>query len=255
MWHTYVSKRVHSDGWIDWTDTEDSTWQKLISRQKDTIQGRACNLFHEWCLLIDFPDDRIPLHREVNTTLLAFSDWTIVPVPAIISDIEFHTLLSERKFPWACFIRIPEELDYIEEPDIFHEFFGHLPLLVSREYWEFLEKFGTFFIQSPKKYQKLLCRIFWFTIEFWLIRENDSMKIYWAGILSSHGETLRSLKNNMVEHVPFDLLTIARTPYRYDVMQTKYFFIESFDELFHMFEANSFPHILESALELGDIIN
>jgi phenylalanine-4-hydroxylase len=108
----------------------------------------------------------IPQHRYISHTVYTSTKWEVVCVPALISDIEFYTLLSQRRFPATCFIRIPEDLDYLEEPDTFHEFFGHLPLLTWQPYAEFLERFALFFLDTDHRYQHFLARIFWFTIEF-----------------------------------------------------------------------------------------
>lgn len=146
-------------------------------------------------------------------------------------------------------MRIPEELDYLEEPDIFHEFFGHLPLLTWRPYADFLEKFGQIALKIDRHLRRQLFRIFWFTAEFGLIKTDKGMKVYGAGILSSYGEISRAIEATNLEKLPFDILTCARTDYRYDTMQSKYFFIESFDTLFSLFE-NDITPILEEALSL-----
>lgn len=254
MWHTYQSKSPDNTGKIPWTPEEDATWQKLISRQMKTIEHRACQEFIDGLSRIDFPREHIPDHLALNTRLSSYTWWWVEPVAALISDREFHTLLSHRRFPAASFIRIPEELDYLEEPDIFHEFFGHIPLLTDQRYADFVEKFGRFTLSVRPGLRKYLSRIFWFTIEFWLIQTDEWLRIFGAGILSSHGETIRALEDPSVERMPFDPLTCARTPYRYDIMQSRYFFIRDFDELFSLFDTDLLA-LLEQADILGDIIH
>jgi phenylalanine-4-hydroxylase len=173
-------------------------------------------------------------------------------VPALIDDIDFYTLLRNKRFPVTSFIRIFSDLDYIEEPDIFHEIFGHLPLLTWDKYGEFLQWFWKSILMIDTRLRKYLFRIFWFTVEFGLIRTSLGMRIYWAGILSSYGETPRSLDTTQVLHTRFDPLLCARTSYRYDIMQNNYFFIEDFEELFSLTH-NTLEEIAIKALYLWDI--
>ncbi len=252
MGHTYVSKIPDHTGMIAWSDTERQTWRTLIMRQTDTIRERASREFMIWLDQIAFDTEYIPQHPCISDIVYDATGWEVVRVPALISDVEFYGLLSQKRFPATSFIRIPEELDYLEEPDIFHEFFGHLPLITWRQYADFLERFALFFLGVDPQYHQFLIRIFWFTIEFGLIETTEWIRIYGAGILSSHGETLRVLEDPNIIRLPFDILTCIRTPYRYDIMQSKYFFIRDFDELFSIFDTD-LTALFEEAILLWDI--
>ena len=254
MWHTYISKFPDSTGAIAWNEKEHKTWSRLIERQKTTIIDRACPEFLNGLTSIGFSATRIPSLSEVNMRLSGFTWWKIEAVPAIISDEDFHTRISQRRFPAASFIRIPEEFDYLEQPDIFHEFFWHIPLLTDRKYADFLQKFWECMISIEPRFRWYLARIFWFTIEFWLIETNRWLRIYGAGILSSHSESIRALEDLNVERIPFDILECSRTPYRYDIMQSKYFILKDFDVLYKILDT-SLLEILKKADTLGDIIS
>jgi phenylalanine-4-hydroxylase len=254
MWHTYTAKVQDHNGKINWSHIEDRTWSELLERQTRTLQGRACEEFIVWLENMGFNRESVPDHTELSQKLSHLTGWTVEPVPALISETRFHELLSDRRFPAASFIRIPEELDYIEEPDIFHEFFWHLPILTDQKYADFLQNFGDLMLDIEPSLRKYLSRVFWYTIEFGLIETRDGMRIYGAGILSSQSESIRALEDREIERVPFDLLTCARTPYRYDVLQSKYFFIRSFDELFSLFEnRDNLLATIKRADILGDI--
>ena len=252
MGHTYNSRSIEADGTISWSRDEHDTWKTLFERQMIMIETHACREHISGIERLGFSGSSLPQHRDLDSSLRWLSSWHIAIVPAIVPDTLFYSLLAERRFPCTSFIRIPEELDYLEEPDIFHEFFGHLPLLTWAPFADFLEKFGQCVLHTEEKYQKNLFRIFWFTVEFWLIQTHDGMKIYGAGILSSHGETPRSLDTDQVTHTWFDPLTCARTTYRHDIMQSQYFFIEDFDEIFGLFDRDIMD-ILREAERLWDI--
>ncbi len=254
MWHTYISKFPDSTGNIHWSDEEHGTWSRLLGRQKTTIIDRACPEFMDGLSSIGFSATNIPSLSGVNMRLSDLTWWKIEAVPAIISNMDFHTLLSQRRFPATSFIRIPEEFDYLEQPDVFHEFFWHVPLLANMRYADFLQKFWEYMINLEPKLRPQLARIFWFTIEFWLIETDRWLMVFGAGILSSHSETIRALEDPCVERIPFDILQCARTPYRYDIMQSKYFILKDFVEFFQILDV-SLLEILEKANTLGDIIS
>ena len=138
----YISKQPNPQGVLDWTADENKTWNTLIERQTKIVQTRACAEFLEGLDRIQFSKKHVPQHSEINQRLKNFTGWEVEIVPALIPAKEFFTLLANKKFPAASFIRIPEELDYIQEPDIFHEFYGHVPLLTFKEYANFMEDFG-----------------------------------------------------------------------------------------------------------------
>jgi phenylalanine-4-hydroxylase len=249
--HTYISKELNNHGEIEWSDQENKTWNILITRQLKTLKNRCCPEFLEGLKLINFPHDRVPQHKEINKTLQVLTGWQVIPVPAVIGAEEFFTLLATRKFPAASFIRIPEELDYIQEPDIFHEFFGHLPLLTDQRYADFLEEFGKLALSIEAKWRSRLFRLFWFTIEFGLVKHEGQLKSYGGGILSSVGETVYSLEQESVIRVKFDIMTTLRTPYRRDIMQPQYFVLEKYSDLFEILKEDV-ASLLPKAKKAGD---
>jgi phenylalanine-4-hydroxylase len=250
--HTYVSKEVQENGFVEWTATENETWAHLMARQKDTLPGRACKEFMQGLEILDFPTDRVPQLEEINKKLAETTGWGVEPVPAIIQPQEFFTLLANKKFPAATFIRIPEEMDYLQEPDIFHEVYGHAPLLTNQAYGDFMEKFGKLALQAEPKDRRRLFRLFWFTIEFGLVKTDEGLRAYGGGILSSIGETQYCLTDEN-EKVPYDTMVCLRTPYRIDIMQPLYFVLEKFDDLFTILDnPPGILTLLEQAKELGD---
>jgi phenylalanine-4-hydroxylase len=181
---------------------------------------------------LDLPSDRIPQCGEISEVLKQKTGWSVAPVEAIIPLEDFFTLLANKRFPAATFIRIREELDYLQEPDIFHEFFGHCPLLTNQAYADFVQWYGENALRTSKKAQALLGRLFWFTVEFGLINTTKGLRIYGGGILSSYEETIYALESEIPQRIAFDLDKILQTPYRYDVIQNCYFVVDAIADLF-----------------------
>ncbi|MFT2111280.1 phenylalanine 4-monooxygenase [Marinomonas sp. 2405UD68-3] len=248
--HTYVSRPVDDNGYVQWSDEENKTWSVLVERQSNVIKGKACDAFYEGLALLNFPTDRIPQIPDINRILNSITGWGVEPVPAIIQPKEFFTLLANKRFPAATFIRVPEEIDYIQEPDIFHEVYGHTPLLTNQSYADFMEKFGTLALQADPKDRARLFRLFWFTIEFGLLTTPDGLRAYGGGILSSIGETQFCVSGEPVVQ-PFDVLTVLRTPYRIDIIQPLYFAINDFSDLFSILEQDILG-LLERSKTLGN---
>lgn len=248
--HTYVSKSVDENGNVAWNEQENEVWRKLVERQSEVIVGRACDEFIHGLKKLDFPLDRVVQLPEVNRVLEECTGWGVEPVPAIIPPKEFFTLLSKKRFPAATFIRIPEEMDYLQEPDIFHEIYGHTPLLTHQAYADFMEEFGKLALRAEPKDRFRLFRLFWFTIEFGLLKTKDGYRAYGGGILSSIGETQYCLTEKS-EKIPFDALTALRTPYRIDIMQPLYFVIDELNDLFRILDQDILGLVAKSK-ELGD---
>lgn len=248
---TYASKQPNSSGLIDWTEDENNTWKTLITRQTQTVKTRACSEFLEGLERIGFSTEHIPQHTEINTRLRKLSGWEVEVVPALIPAKEFFTLLANKKFPAASFIRIPEELDYIEEPDIFHEFFGHVPLLTFPDYARFIEEFGKIALSINGKDRRHLFRLFWFTVEFGLVHTPDGIKAYGGGILSSIHETVYSVESSVPRREDFDPLKALRTPYRIDIPQPLYYVLRDFSDLYRILDYDLIA-LLEESKELGD---
>nr|MBP9721520.1 phenylalanine 4-monooxygenase [Gammaproteobacteria bacterium] len=247
----YIAKKAGDNGYIAYTETEHATWQTLITRQLPVIEKRACQEFLDGLNILNFSQNQVPQLKDVNKNLKKATGWEVAAVPALISFDKFFDLLANCKFPAATFIRVPEELDYLKEPDIFHELFGHCPMLTNQIYADFTEHFGKLGVGASPKVQKFLARLYWFTIEFGLINTYNDLKIYGGGILSSIGETIYSLDSKIPERKPFDLLTALRTPYRIDIYQSIYFVINKFEDLFNIMNTNLIDMVHE-AIQLGE---
>ncbi len=248
----YQSYIPNEDGSLDFTATENLVWKRLFEQQIEVIKGRACDEYILGLEKLNLPSARVPFPVEVSTVLTSITGWVAKPVPAVIGPKEFFTILSEKKFPAACFIRSEEDFTYIQEPDIFHEIFGHCPLLTNEHYANFVRDYGAFALTCEKSQQKYLFRLFWFTVEFGLIKTPNGDRIYGGGILSSIKETQSALDNKNVQYEDFDLLKIFRSPFRIDIPQTLYFKIESFEQLYNSIHED-IQSLMEEAKELGDI--
>ncbi len=248
---TYVSKIAGPDGLISYTAEETEVWRTLYRRQMDTLAPFACRAYLTGQAQLDFTPDAIPQVRDIDRRLSEITGAGVKPVAALIPQDEFSTLLKNRRFPVATFIRRPEHLDYIEEPDIFHEVFGHCPMLCDRDFCRFMERFGALALALPKDDVKILFRLWWFTVEFGLIHEDGKIKAFGAGIMSSPSEAAHAARGD-AETLPFDLLTIFRTDYRIDIVQPVYFVIESFEQLAAALDAD-IPGLIAQARGLGDL--
>lgn len=235
--HIYHSKHLDSEGRAYYSHEENETWAFLLHRQKELIKTRASKEFIRGVEILKF-NDEIPQHGDITAILKSHTGWGVEPVPALIQPDTFFSLLSQKKFPAANFIRTPEDIDYIEEPDVFHELFGHCPLLTNAPYAEFMHQYGKLALQADKKTQMRMFRLFWFTIEFGLIKEDNQYKAYGGGILSSKSEIIYSVESDIPERRPLDPLDALRTPFRIDILQPVYFVINSFDDLFNLIDKN-----------------
>ncbi len=247
---SYKSKIPDSSGLIPYSDEENAVWRELRQRQERLLPGRVCEEYLEGLEKLALPRRQVPQLRDVSVRLTKFSDFSLRSVPALISPRQFFALLAERKFPIATFIRRREDFDYLQEPDIFHEIFGHCPLLTHRPFADFVQKFGKAAQGAEKRYLWPLQRLFWFTVEFGLIETPSGTRIYGAGIASSPGETRYALKSKIPEHRAFDLLSVFRTPYRIDIFQPIYYVIQDYNQLLDLFAGN-IHSIMENAEQLG----
>ena len=251
MGHTYIAKEPSEDGSIHYTAEENLTWNKLITRQKKIIVNRACKEFVKGVDILNFSENKVPDYREVNQILESCTGWGVQPVPAVIPAKDFFTLLANKKFPAASFIRIPEELDYLEEPDIFHELFGHCPLLTDQGYADFMEEYAKLALSVSGKERARLFRLFWFTIEFGLVNTVEGLRTYGGGILSSKGETVYSLESDVPVRESFDRMNVLRTPFRIDIIQPKYFILDRYEDLYNILSGDVIADVRESIV-LGD---
>ena len=231
---TYIAKTAGKNGIAAYTKDENAIWQILFARQQTVIQDRACDEYIHGLQLLNLPQDRIPQCKEVSSVLQAMTGWILEPVAALISFDHFFYLLANRRFPAATFIRRKEELDYVQEPDIFHEIFGHCPLLTNPAYAAFVYTYGQLGLNASPKERILLARLFWFTIEFGLIKSSKGLRAYGGGILSSIKETVYCLESTVPERHPFAVMDALRTPYDIDVVQPVYFVMEDFEQLYDL---------------------
>ncbi len=215
-----------------YTDADHDTYQRLYARQSALLPGLACDAF-----IAALPQlgasEQIPRFEDVNRRLLPATGWQLVGVPGLIPEVPFFSLLAERKFPVTDWIRTPEEFAYIVEPDVFHDLFGHVPLLFNPVFADHLQAYG----QGGLKAHRLgaceqLARLYWYTIEFGLLRQPDGLRAYGAGILSSSSELLRSVTHPSVQRIRLEVLRAMRTRYVIDNYQQTYFVIDSIEELF-----------------------
>lgn len=234
----YVALKPDSKGIVPYSNKDNETWRILYERQMKIVEGRACREFLLGLERLKLNNTRVPQCVEVSAALHDYTGWRVQPVEALISFEVFFALLSRRVFPAASFIRTRDELDYLKEPDIFHELFGHCPLLTNHEFAGFTHEVGRFGVTLDKAERAMLARLYWFTVEFGLIEHQDGLRIYGGGILSSKEESVYALESSEVRREAFDLVTVLRTPYRYDELQKTYFVIQSFEQLFDLFKTD-----------------
>lgn len=247
----YKAKQVDENGFANYTMAENDVWQRLYDRQIEIIQGRACDEYIVGLEKLKLSHDKVPQLPEVSERLTAATGWSVVPVPALITPEAFFELLTNRQFPAATFIRVLEELDYVKEPDIFHEIFGHCPMLTDPIFAKFVEDYATQVLSLPQSEWPLLQRLFWFTVEFGLVNTKNGVRAYGGGILSSIGETVYAVESEVPQRLAFDAVDILRTPYRIDMKQVKYFVLNDFQQLYDILNQDV-TKLLESAHQLGE---
>jgi len=216
-----------------WSAEEHDIWSILYKRQQEILKGRAIGLFMDSLSTLGINPDKIPDFEEVNAILMSRTGWQVVPVPGLIPDEPFYELLANRRFPSGNFMRTREQLGYIQEPDVFHDLFGHVPILADPVFADYMEAFGHGGLKAVKLGQlDKLARLYWYTVEFGLIRENNDMRIYGAGILSSPTESVFSVESDSPHRIGFNVDRILQTHYHIDDFQDNYFVIDSFKQLF-----------------------
>jgi phenylalanine-4-hydroxylase len=231
----YASKTPDENGFIHYTDEENQIWQELYARQMELLPGRACSAYLNNLERLQLSRDRVPQLNDVSAVLRKHTGWEVAPVPALIPFTEFFNLLASKRFPAATFIRTREEMEYLQEPDVFHEVFGHCPLLLDEGFAAFSHAYGKAGAAARKEDHAMLARLYWFTVEFGLIhRPGKELRAYGAGLCSSIGEVQYALDSNVPLRKRFDPLEALRTPYRIDIYQPIYFVIESSRELYDL---------------------
>ena len=220
--------------WDDYSAEDHGVWKALYQRQRDLLIGRAADEFLQAQDAMGMSPDQIPRFAELNAVLEAATGWTIVGVEGLLPELDFFDHLANRRFPVSWWIRRPDQLDYIEEPDLFHDLFGHVPLLMIPAFADYMEAYGKGGVKAHgigAEALTNLTRLYWYTVEFGLIQQQDGLRIYGSGIVSSKGESIHSLESNAPNRIGFDLERIMRTRYRIDSYQKTYFVIDSFEQL------------------------
>lgn len=210
-------------------------WQILYERQMELLPGLACEEYLQACRTIGFEPERIPRVEKMNEILRDITGWSIYVVPGLIDNRRFFEHLKDKEFPATTWLRKMEELDYLEEPDMFHDIFGHVPLLANHNFTGFLEELARIALKNidDEWCVEMVARLYWYTVEFGLIKDDkQGLRIYGAGILSSSGESVYSVKSDVPERVPYNVRDIVLTPYIKDKFQEKYFVIDSFKQLY-----------------------
>ena len=227
--------------YASYTAADHDTYRRLYERQRALLPGLASQAFIDALPSLG-ASDRIPRFEEVNERQYKATGWELVGVPGLIPEVPFFTLLANRKFPVTDWIRKPDEFEYIVEPDIFHDLFGHVPLLFNPVFADYVQRYGQGWLKAQGLGScEMLSRLYWYTIEFGLIREAGQLRAYGAGILSSSGELAYSVQSPEPQRIPLQLERTMRTRYKIDTYQQTYFVIDSFEQLFDMTAADFAP--------------
>jgi phenylalanine-4-hydroxylase len=242
---------------------EHAVWRTLYARQHALLGRYGAPEIAAGLASLGIDRERIPRFSSVNALLAAATGWRIVAVPGLIPEEQFFAHLAGRQFPVSVWIREPHELDYLAEPDLFHDFFGHVPLLANPVFARFMQAYGE---AGPKARAHgavaLLARVYWYTVEFGLLRTASGLRAFGAGILSSQGETVHAIDSAQPHRIGFQLERVMRTDYRIDSFQRLYFVIDSYEQLFHAGYGTDFgplydrvaalPAIAPEQLQAGD---
>jgi phenylalanine-4-hydroxylase len=220
--------------WDDYTATDHDVWRQLYERQRQLLVGRASDEFLVAQDAMGMTPDAIPRFEDLNAVLEAATGWTLVGVEGLLPELTFFDHLANRRFPVTWWIRKPGQLDYLAEPDLFHDLFGHVPLLMNPVFADYMQAYGRGGVKAHGIGADALVnltRLYWYTVEFGLIRQPDGLRIYGSGIVSSKGESIYCLESDAPNRIGFDLERIMRTRYRIDTYQKTYFVIDSFEQL------------------------
>ncbi|HET9159143.1 MAG TPA: phenylalanine 4-monooxygenase [Caulobacteraceae bacterium] len=259
--HAFEKPAFAADDWTvpqDWrayTADEHAMWDRLFDRQADLLEGRAAQAFMDGLNVLQLSKQGIPDFEELSERLRPLTGWQVKAVPGLVPDDVFFRHLANRTFVAGRFIREPDQIDYLSEPDVFHDLFGHVPLLADPVFADYMQAYGAGGLRSLK-FNALhhLARLYWYTVEFGLIRQRDgALKLYGAGILSSFGESRFALEDPSPNRVEFDLMRVMRTKYRIDDFQQTYFVIDSFADLLRKTVGTDFAPLYGALEHLPDI--
>ncbi|WP_220702183.1 phenylalanine 4-monooxygenase [Trinickia fusca] len=246
-------------------EVDHAVWSQLFARQAALLKGRVCNEFLDGLALLELPANRVPSFEAINRQLRPATGWEIVAVPGLVPEGVFFEHLANRRFPVTWWMRRPDQLDYLQEPDCFHDLFGHVPLLINPHFADYMHAYGRAalaFAAGDADAVALFARLYWYTVEFGLIRDAASangVRIYGAGIVSSKGETLYSQQSAAPNRIGFDLERVMRTRYRIDTFQKTYFVIDDFEQLFDVARLEFAPLVEKltgaPAFAAGDVLD
>ncbi|MDF0606334.1 phenylalanine 4-monooxygenase [Neisseriaceae bacterium TC5R-5] len=219
--------------WQRYSAQDHATWALLYQRQSHLLPGRVCDEFLQGLAQLGVSAEQVPDFDDLNQRLRMATGWQIVAVPGLIPDEVFFQHLAQRCFPVTWWLREPQQLDYLQEPDVFHDLFGHVPLLMNPVFADYLQAYGRGGMKAKSLGAlPMLARLYWYTVEFGLIQTAQGLRIYGAGIVSSRTESVYCLQNSRPNRLGFNLARIMRTHYRIDTFQQSYFVIDSFQQLF-----------------------
>lgn len=239
--------------WSDYSAAEHSVWKRLYERQATLLKGRACDQFVTGLQALPIEPDRIPDFERLSEVLAPRTGWRIVAVPGLVPDDVFFDHLAHRRFPAGQFIRRADQLDYLEEPDVFHDVFGHAPLLMHPVIADFIQAYGQGGLRAQRLGTlQLLARVYWYTVEFGLLRQPDGLRIYGAGIVSSRTESAFALDDESPHRIRFVLERVMRTRYRIDDFQECYFVLDSLDELLELAQVDFAP-LYERVAQMSEL--
>ena len=246
-------------GWHNYTPQEHAVWKTLFERQSKLLPGRACDEFVRGVQDLPIGPDQIPNFEQLSETLSQRTGWQIVAVPGLVPDDVFFEHLAHRRFPAGHFIRKPHELDYLEEPDVFHDVFGHVPMLMNPAIADYIQAYGEGGLRAKRLgVLEKLARVYWYTVEFGLVKQPDGLGVYGAGIASSATETVFSVEDDSPNRVAFDLERVMRTNYRIDDFQETYFVLDNLNDLLELARIDFAPLYERVAgasdFEPGDIL-
>jgi phenylalanine-4-hydroxylase len=236
--------------WQDYGEEEHGIWRALFERQQRLLVGRACQEFLDGLGALGVAADGIPDFDRLTKVLDAATGWRIVAVPGLVPDDVFFAHLARRRFPSTCFIRRRDQLDYLQEPDIFHDICGHVPLLMNPVFGDYMQAYGEGGLKAlGLGHLQHLARLYWYTVEFGLIATEEGLRIYGSGILSSAGESVYCLGDSRPNRIRFDLRRVMRTRYRIDDFQQTYVVIDDFQQLFNATRPDFAPFYREIAAQ------
>jgi phenylalanine-4-hydroxylase len=228
--------------WERYTAEEHLVWKTLYERQARMLEGRACDEFLAGMHALSIAPHEIPDFRRLSDVLMKHSGWQVVAVPGLVPDEVFFEHLANRRFPAGQFIRNAQQLDYVKEPDVFHDVFGHVPLLMNPIIADYIQAYGVGCLRAKERgVLDLLARVYWYTVEFGLVEQKDGLRLYGAGIVSSYAESLFALDADSPNRVRFRLPRVMQTDYRIDDFQETYFVIRNFDELLQLVQMDFEP--------------